>query len=170
LDEFVPDEDGLVQSLIQRAREGWEEATQRAALVKTFDYYMDQVPDINAIIELPKAPLISVTSVKAYAMTENSDSGGTAMSTSGYYVDTANEFGRVQPLMAFSFPIATREINPMIIRFTAGYSTSTTGVPEGVKTEIKQLVAKLYMHRGDEAAMAEDLKNYYSELNLPTWG
>lgn len=170
LDEFAVDEDALIDSLISRARQRWEDVTNRAALVQTFDYVLDSQPDISCAIGLPKAPLVSVTSIKGYALTENTDTGGTAMSTSGFYVDTANEFGRVMPLSAFTYPVATRSINPFIVRFTAGYSTSTTGVPESVKTEIKQLIALLYERRGDEGAQASALDGYRSELDLPTWG
>ena len=170
LDEFSVDEDDLINGLISRARLFWEDVTNRSALVQTFDYYLDEQPKDSCPIELPKAPLVAVTSIKGYALTENSDSGGTAMSTSGYYVDTAHEFGRVMPLSAYYYPVATRSINPVTVRFTAGYSTSTTGVPDTVKAEIKGLVAQLYEHRGDEGAQASALNAYRSELDLPTWG
>lgn len=169
LDEHDVTEDPLITSLVTRARQRWEDVSQRAALVQTFDYAMDDTPRYD--VTLPKAPLVSVTSIKGYQTTDADDSGGLAMSTSGYYVDTISEFGRVMPLSAFTYPTATREINATIIRFTAGYSTSSTGVPEDVKTEIKQLVASLYEHRGDEAALAETLASYApTELDLPTWG
>lgn len=170
LDEHDVTEDPLVTSLIARARQRWEEAKQRAAMVQTFDYYLDEEPDDSCPLEIPKAPLVSVTSIKAYGSDEATDTGGTAMSTSGYYVDTAHEFGRVMPLSAFSYPSATRDINPVIIRFTAGYSTSTTGVPETVKAEIKQIVARLYEHRGDEAGMLAALEDSLTETDLPSWG
>jgi uncharacterized phiE125 gp8 family phage protein len=170
LDEHDPTEDALVTSLVSRARLRWEEISQRSSLVQTFELVQDDAPD-DCPVTLPKAPLVSVTSIKGYASTDADDSGGTAMSTSGYYVDTASEFGRVMPLSAYSYPSVTREINGFQIRFTAGYSTSSTGGPENVKTEIKQLVALLYEHRGDETAQAKALAGYtVGELDLPTWG
>ena len=58
-----------------------------------------------------------------------------------------------------------------VVRFTAGYSTSSTGVPEGVKAEVKQLIAALYEHRGDEKEQANILEAYGgAEYALPTWG
>jgi hypothetical protein len=69
------------------------------------------------------------------------------------------------------YPTATRDLNPVIIRFTAGYSSGSSGVPDGVKTEIKQLIAALYEHRGDEADQARILEAYGgAEYALPTWG
>jgi uncharacterized phiE125 gp8 family phage protein len=173
LDEHAVSEDQLLNGLIQKARRAWEERTQRATLIETFDYYLDAEPDESCPIAIPKAPLVSVTSIKGYATTDASDTGGVAMSTSGYYVDTAHQFGRVYPVSGFTYPTATREINPTVIRFTAGYSSGSSGVPEAVKTEIKQLIARLYEHRGDELEQAAVLESYGvvpSEYDLPTWG
>ena len=173
LEEQETAEDPLIDSLIILARTRLEEQTARAFLVKTFDYYLDARPSDLYPIVLPKAPLVSVTSVKGFLLTEGSDSGGTAMSTSGYYVDTAREFGSVVPLSAFTYPTATRSINPVVVRFTAGYSSQTTGIPETVKLEVKQLVARLYEHRGDELEFQKALQEptgTITELDLPTWG
>jgi uncharacterized phiE125 gp8 family phage protein len=168
LDEHDVTEDALVDALVSRARQRLEEMKQRSFLVQTFDYYLDEPLD-GCAVTIPKAPLVTVTSIRGFSSTEATDTGGTAMTTSDYYVDTAHEFGRVYPVSGATFPTSTREINPVVIRFTAGYSTSTTGVPEPVKDEIKQLVARLYEHRGDEAGMVRALEDV-TELDLPTWG
>lgn len=173
LDEHQVDEDPLVDGLIARARQRWEEVTNRSALIQTFDYVMDDEPDQGCPVALPKAPLVSVVSITGYATTDATDTGGTAMSTSDFYVDTASEFGRVMPIAGATYPTATRDINAFVVRFTAGYSTSPSGVPDSVKTEIKQLVARLYEHRGDDGEQASVLAEYGcvpTELDLPTWG
>jgi uncharacterized phiE125 gp8 family phage protein len=170
VDEHEVSEDPLIDSLIKRARERFESITNRSCLVQTYDYWCDDAFTESNAVSLPVAPLVSVTSITGFQTSEDTDTGGTAMSTSGYYVDTASEFGRVMPISAFTYPTATREINTVRIRFTAGYSTSTTGVPDSVKTEVKQLVAALYEHRGDEPEMARILDEFRSELELPTWG
>lgn len=164
-------EDSLIDALEIRARQRFEEMTQRSCLIGTFDYYLDEEPDSGCPLAIPKAPLVSVTSIKGFASTDLTDTGGTAMSTDDYYVDTASEFGRVVPVSGAVYPTATRDINKVIIRFTAGYSSGSSGVPEGVKTEIKQLVAALYEHRGDELEQARILEAYGgAEYALPTWG
>lgn len=171
LDEHEVGEDPMLDSLIRRARDRFETVTQRSCLVQTFDYYLDEVPDGSAPLCLPKAPLVAVTSIKGFSSTEASDTGGTAATIADFYVDVGSEFGRLMPISAGVYPTATRVMNPIIIRFTAGYSTSTTGVPEGVKTEIKQMVAALYEHRGDEPEQARILDAYRgAEYALPTWG
>ena len=171
LDEHEVSEDALLDSLITRARQRFEEMTQRSALHQTFDCYLDEEPDSGCPITIPKAPLVSVTSIKGFSSTEATDTGGTAMSTSDWYVDTASEFGRVYPVSGATYPTATRDLNPAIVRFTARYSSGSSGVPDGVKTEIKQLVAALYEHRGDEIEQARILEAYGgAEYALPTWG
>jgi len=170
VDEHEVGEDALITSLVARARARFESMTQRSCLQQTFDLYLDVMPTDGAI-EIPKAPLVSVTSIKGFSSTESTDTGGTAMTTSDFYVDTATEFGRVLPVSGATYPTATREINGAIVRFVAGYSTSTTGVPDGVKAEIKGLVALLYEHRGDEPEQQRALQSYDGgEFALPTWG
>lgn len=173
LDEHQVDEDPLVDSLVARARQRWEEVSNRSALHQTFDYVMDAAPDDGCPLSLPKAPLVSVSSITGYATTDATDTGGTAMTTSDYYVDTASEFGRVMPIAGATYPTATRDINAFVVRFTAGYSSGSSGVPDSVKTEIKQLVAALYEHRGDDVEQLKVLAEYGerpTELDLPTWG
>ena len=173
IDEHETAEDPLIDSLIARARARIEERTQRSFVTKTYDYYRDEVPDGSCPLELPKAPLVSVTSIRSFQSSENTDSGGTAMTTSDYYVDTAHEFGRVMPVTGAIYPTATRTINGFVVRFTAGYSSGSSGVPDSAKTEIKELVARMYEHRGDEADLEKVLAEYGTvptDLDLPDWG
>ncbi len=164
-------EDSLIDAIVTRARQRFEDVTKRSCLVQTFDYYLDEMPDHGAAVALPKAPLVSVVSIRGFSSTESTDSGGTAMTTTDWYVNTAREFGEVMPVSGAVYPTATREVNPVIIRFTAGYSSGSSGVPEGVKAEIKQIVASLYEHRGDEQEQAGILEAYGgAEYALPTWG
>ena len=171
IDEHDVTEDALIDALITRARQRFEEMTQRSTMIQAFDFYPDESIDSGCAVELPKAPLVSVTAIRSFASTDLTDTGGTAMSTSGYYADTAREFGRVYPASGFTYPTASREINPYVISFTAGYSTGSSGVPEGIKAEVKQLLAALYEHRGDEAGQRAILEQYDgAEYALPTWG
>lgn len=173
VEEEQVEEDALIDGLITLATKRIEEKTQRSFLVKTFDFFPDDDLTDGCPVPIPKAPLVSVTGIKAFASSDLTDTGGTAMSTSGYYVDTVHEFGTVSPVSGFTFPSPTRTVNPIAIRFTAGYSSNSTGVPDAAKVEIKQLVARLYEHRGDESAIQAELAAYdvqWTDLDLPTWG
>lgn len=172
VDDNEVEDDDLIRALVATATRRMEERHNRAFLKATFDAYLDAVPECQAI-RLPRAPLVSITSVKGYGSSDLTDTGGTAMSSSGYYADTASEPGRLVLTGDVAWPTATRDANALIIRFVAGESTSTTGVQERVKSDIKQLVARLYEHRGDELEQAKVLDAYDavpSDLSLPEWG
>jgi uncharacterized phiE125 gp8 family phage protein len=120
-----------------------------------------------------------VTSIKSYSDTDLTDSGGTAMSSSEYYVDTASDHGRVVPFNGFPFPSSTRRANGFIVRFEAGYSSESSGVPEQLKTATKSLVAYWYERRGDESLdeakssqrpLPTHVKALVEDFDLPEWG
>jgi len=170
VDEDQVDDDPVIQSLIATARERWEKRTRRSTIIQTFDQYLDAFPD-DCPIRLGRAPLVAVSSVRYFAFSDLGDSSGTSMSSSGWYVDTAREPGRIVPI--FSWPVPTRDYNGGIVRFTAGYSSGTSGIPEAAKTEIKTLLATLYEHRGDEAEQQATLRAFDCEVgsfDLPEWG
>lgn len=164
-------DDDLVSALNTAARTRIEECHGRSFLKQTFDAYPECLDDDG--VRLPRAPLVSVTSIKGFSLDELTDTGGTAMSSSGYYVDTVSEPGRVYQTGAIAWPTATRYGNPYVIRFVAGESTGSSGVQDRAKVEIKQLVAKLYEHRGDELEQQKILTDYEyapTDLSLPEWG
>lgn len=164
-------EDSLVDSLILRAWARYEAFTGRALLKQVYDWYLDRTPCED--MRPPRWPLVSIGSIRMFNSTEATDTGGTTMSAANYYVDIASEPGRVVPIATATWPPATRSINAVIMRFTAGYSTSSTGVPESAKTQIKEMIAAGYEHRGDEAesvALAMDGVLRADELDLPEWG
>lgn len=175
LEEDEVTDDPVVEALIATARGRIEERHKRAYMRQTFDAYLDacEIPYHGDPIEMPRSPLVSVSSIRYFGSSEISDTGGTSVSTTGFYVDTAREPGRIVPAQGVAYPTPTRDTNALIVRFEAGYSTSSTGIPDQAKTEIKQLVAKLYEHRGDEPALAAVLMDYDqqpSDFDLPEWG
>lgn len=171
IEEAQTVEDALIDGLIKTASARYEEWTQRLPLKKTFDFY----PDVDPVgaVTLPRAPLVSVSSVKGYTDTDLTDSGGSAMSTSDYYVDTASEPGRVIPLGGATWPTATRVLNRYVIRFEAGHTSQTTSVPDYIKTKLKQMVARAYEFRGDQSQAEIDALMHevvHDDFGLPEWG
>jgi uncharacterized phiE125 gp8 family phage protein len=152
IDEDNTADDTLLTQLIATARERYEAYTQRVPLHGTYDAVLDDFP-AGCPLSLSRVPLVSITSVTGYTDTDVTDTGGTAMSSTGYYVDTASQPGRLVPLGGATYPTATRVANAAIVRFVAGYSSDSTGVPDDVLTDLYTMVARAYEHRGDEAAM-----------------
>jgi len=171
IEEDEVEEDPLVDSLIVTARQRYEQHAQVALMKQTLDFYLDEEP--CQAITLPRAPLVSVTSIKGFTDTDATDSGGTAMSSSQYYVDVASSPGRVVAFGSYTFPVATRIVNARIIRFVAGYSSQTSGVPEQAKTTLKKMIARAYEFRGDQSQAEIDAlmdEVVLDELALPEWG
>lgn len=167
-------DDAVIDRLLATARRRIEAYTKRAFMIQTFDAYLTEAP--CAAIELPRSPLVGVTSIKGFTDTDATDSGGTAMSSSQYYLDVASEPGQVVPFSGFTFPVGTRIANPAIVRFTAGYTSSSaaTAVPAEAKLAITTYVAYLYEHRGDELGASDqlpaDVVACLGDLVLPEWG
>jgi uncharacterized phiE125 gp8 family phage protein len=171
-------DDGVISSLNTAARQRIESEIRRSMLHQTFDQVHDETPCDDAL-DLERAPLVSVVSITKYSDTDLTDSGGVAMSSSEYYVDTASDPGRVVPFNSFPFPASTRRANGFIVRFTAGYSSGSSGVPEQLKTATKALTAYWYERRGDEALddattrqrpLPTHVKALLEDFDLPEWG
>lgn len=178
VDEDDALDDELIASLNTAAGQRIESEVRRAMIQKTFDQVMQEEPCADEL-ELDRSPLVSITSIKGFTDTDATDTGGTSLSSTGYYVDTANEPGRVVLLNGQTWPIATRNANAFIVRFVAGYSTGASGVPEQLKTARKALVAYWYERRGDEPVddatvqqrpLPTHVKALLEDYDLPEWG
>lgn len=178
VDEEDTLEDDLIGSLNTAARRRVESEVRRAMITQTFDQVMEDAP-CESYVELDRSPLVSIVSIKSYSDTDLTDTGGTALSSTGFYVDTANEPGRVVLTNGQIWPTVTRNANGFIVRFNAGYSSGSSGVPENLKTATKALVAYWYERRGDEpvddATMQQrplptHVKAHLEDYDLPEWG
>lgn len=133
-------EDALIARLITGAREYCEDLTRRALAPQTLEAYLEEFPSVN-YIELPHPPLVSVSSVKykdctgsETVMEENAD----------YIVDKTSEPGRIVLPYGKSWPSFTPyPVNPIIIRYEAGYST----LPASLKTAMLLHIGYFYNHR-----------------------
>lgn len=139
------DEDDFIAGLLVAAREYFEETTRRALISQTWRLSLDEWPDE---IELPKPPLVSVTSI-----TYKDDVGAqTTLSSSVYLVDTESEPGRIVLASGQSWPAGTLyPVNPIQVTYVAGYGAATA-VPERMKQAIKLLLGHWYENR--EATVA----------------
>jgi len=178
VDEDETGEDLTIRTLNTAARQRIESETRRALVRGSFDQVQDDAPCGDAL-ELDRSPLVSVSSIRGFSNTDLTDTGGTTLSSTGYYVDTANEPGRVVLVSGGTWPIVTRNANGFITRFTAGYSTGSTGVPEPLKMAVKALAAYWYERRGDEptddATMRQrplptHVRAILEDFDMPEWG
>lgn len=138
------DEDSFLSGKILTAARVIEGASNRAMLRKQYDFVLDRAPGCG-YIKLPVAPLVSVDSIVGI----DTDGAETTLSTAAYTADTASEPGRVLLNSGYAWPSGLRDYAALRVRFTAGYSTQASGIPDPLRTAVEQFVAHLYEHRGD---------------------
>lgn len=134
-------EDGLIADYIKSARRWCEAFTNRQFVTATYKYYL---PEWLPVIELPKPPVSSVTSI-TYV-----DTGGTTqtLSASIYQVDTKSIKPRIMPAYGQTWPDIRHEVfNPITITYVAGYGSTVESVPDDLRMAIMQLVSHWYEHR-----------------------
>src|SRR4051812_27723432 len=124
---------------ITAARQYGETFTHRAFITQTWDDKRCGFPCYGEPIELPKAPLISVTSVSY--VDANGDTQTWA--TSNYSVDapagSEARPGRIVPGYTVSYPTIRAIENAVTVRFVAGYGAASA-VPSLVKACLKEHV------------------------------
>lgn len=142
----VDDDDALIATYIQAAREMVEVRSSRALIDQVWEGYLGAFPDgcgrDGFDIVLPHSPLSGVASIKyepaALSPVETLD-------PSVYRVDTAAEPGRIRLAPGQSWPAA--EEMSVVIEYTAGYGDGPAKVPAALRQAILVLVADMYDNR-----------------------
>lgn len=149
------EDDEYLADLIVAAREYVEMNIPggRQLVSATWDYIADRLPCGRERLELPKPPLVSVTSVTCYDAANVS----TVMPSSDYVVLAATSLpGAIQPASGAVWPATYCRDDAVSIRFVAGYGTASA-VPMRAKQAMRLLVAHWYDQR--EPATAGALSN-----------
>lgn len=141
------DEDSLITDLIKAARETFEQETGRQVITATWRGSMDRFPLQSERIHFPKPPLASVTSVTYL----DSNGASDTWDSSEYTVDTfSGPFalqGVLYPKPDEDYPDTYPVPNAVTLNFTAGYGSSASDVPEGVRAAIKGILGELFEER-----------------------
>jgi len=158
-------EDTYLTSLIKGVRETIELKCGLALITQTWKIFFDNFKNYNdnwwdgikelpvgyfsqKIIEIPKAPLQSVTHVKIY---DNSNIA-TTFSTDNYTVFTyegvSPSNGRIMLKEGVTWPYVERTVDGVEIEFVAGYG-SAGDVPQIIKQYVLEEAAYRFEHRGD---------------------
>ena len=167
-------DDTLIGYLITAARSGAEAYTRRAFITQTWGMFKDGFsdysnnypwwtnhPDIarssevcSGSIEIPMAPLQSITHLKTYDDTDAS----TTMSASNYLVSTyAGDYaqpGAITLRQSSSWPTVSRVKDGVEIKFVAGYGTTATSVPAQIRMAIQVEASFLYENRSSCASVS----------------
>jgi uncharacterized phiE125 gp8 family phage protein len=137
--------DPQLADLIQAARDRAEQATDRAMLTQTWDLVLDAFPDEDWI-EIPKPPLVSVTSVKYL------DSTGVLQTwpAANYLVEAPAgprcRRGRLSLAYGISWPSTFGQIKDVTIRFVCGAATAA-GIAPLLRQAMLLDIGTLYVNR-----------------------
>lgn len=136
-----------VAALIKTATALCERFTNRAFLSQSYKLFLDEWP-AERYLEMPRAPLMSVTHVKTY---DDADAA-TLFASSNYFVDVNSRPGRIVLRDGASWPALSRVANGVEIQFAAGYGSTPLDVPIEIRQAILLTLGHLYEHRGDAGA------------------
>ena len=161
--------DALVKSFIMVAREYAEAYTGKVFINRTLKLSMDNfyavegplwegkregayMPFYRNYFELPVGPTVSVSKIAHYSDSDRE----TIWDPSTYYLDKSMTPARVVIRENFSYPGNLRRANAIEITYVAGFGVEPTDVPESLRVAMRQYVAYLYDHRGDD--MGRDMQ------------
>tara|TARA_R100000808_G_scaffold7070_1_gene20820 strand:- start:28437 stop:29003 length:567 start_codon:yes stop_codon:yes gene_type:complete len=136
------DDDSYLSTLVATVVAYLEAVQDRTLVTTTYDLKLDRFPSGTEVIELPRAPLASITSVTY----QDTDDVTTTLAASKYTVDTASTPGRLQPAYDEAWPSTRGHVHDVTIRFVAGYGDAGD-VPRPHRHEILLRVADLFENR-----------------------
>jgi len=159
LDGITAD-DSLVATLLIAARQRCEEYCN----IKFIDTVIEQVWDefprgakFQNCLNLTIGNASAVESFKYY------DEAGVIQtwSASNYILDTYSKAGRICTAANVDYPtIDTDRINSIIVRYTSGFGSSASTVPDAIKHAIMLQASYLYSNREDKAHTMSTLSEY----------
>ena len=135
-------EDGLIEILIQAARELVEEETQSSLITQTRVIKMDYFPQSESIT-LPFGPIQDdhVITVSYYDSNEDLQE----MDAADYWIDTHSRIPRI--VVKDSWPETYDRPNAVEVEYECGYGDAGSDVPAPLRKAILLLLGHLYENR-----------------------
>lgn len=138
------DEDALITSLIKSTRQMVEAYTMRQLITATFTLTLCDFPGGWGIIELPRTPAQSISSITYY----DGDGTSTTLSTDYYELVKNDTVAWAVLKPGQSWPsVQSDKFEAVTVTFVAGYGDNPTSVPEPVRSAMLLLIGHLYEHR-----------------------
>jgi uncharacterized phiE125 gp8 family phage protein len=148
---YAPADDERVFEVVEQATDRVQGFTARQLATATYDYYLDQFPS-GRRVELPLAPLVSVTSVKY----QDLDDAQQTFSSSNYAVRAYDdEPGFVELDSDAQWASTYDKADAVVVRFVCGYGADETLVPAPLRSAIK-LFAELEYDVAADRKKTED--------------
>jgi uncharacterized phiE125 gp8 family phage protein len=141
------DEDDLLVGLISAARDHAEAFTRRQLVTATWEWKLPRFPR-RQVVELPKAPLISVASVKYYDGSNVLQTLDSSVYRVHAYAGEKAEPGKLELAYGEVYPTTYAREDAVVIRFDCGYGATAAAVPAGIRTAILLYVEEMFRNRG----------------------
>jgi hypothetical protein len=162
-------EDTLISTYIEAARQMAEDVTGRKFITQTLVGYVDtlgsgsvhgnwwsgtqtgtyftHILNGKAFIELDWTPCSSITSI----YTVDDDATETLYASTNYYLDNYDNDiqSRIRLTENAEIPTGLRHENAVKVTYVAGYGATAASVPMKLRHAIKMMAAELYNKRGD---------------------
>lgn len=153
------DDDILIMSLIQQAREWCEAYQNRKYVTQTLELILDTFPKCGYIEFTSCSPVQSVEGIKYY----DAEGQEYIFDSSNYLIDTDSFISRIVLKHNCCFPsIPLQKVNGVRIRLVAGYNV----IPEMIKYAMIIQMKLLYDdYRPDEKTKLEETRNALLSMN-----
>lgn len=164
-------EDDLIAGWIKSGRELAEGFQRRSYYYQAWEMIFDYFPPLP--INIPRAPLISIDSIKYY------DTAGdeTICDLDEFIIDSSSQPGRLSHAYNYFWPSVTLQpMSAVKIAFTSGYSEAgtTTASPEGTGAAIeaipqsaKDAIILYCTYRNENRSGETDIPNGFYDLLRP---
>jgi uncharacterized phiE125 gp8 family phage protein len=140
----VTDEDDYIEdTLIPSSRERGEQATLRQWITGTWDYKLRRFP-CGAVIVLPRAPLLTVTSITYVDQNGTSQTLASSNYTVRPYVGPKAPRGHVELGFGLTWPTTRDQLDAVTVRFTAGYGATAVSVPSRLRRAMLTDIGSMY--------------------------
>jgi len=133
-------DDTLIDNLIKAATQSCEEYTNQYFMDTLVTQYSDNWMEVY---RLYKSPVSSLTHIKYY---DSNDSLQT-LAASNYILDNASKPARIGLAVDGELPTLADRINAVEVKYTVGYGTASTDVPDGIKQAVLLTIGNWYENR-----------------------
>jgi len=141
----APEDNPYLAAAITASRQWIEQYLGRQLITATWTMTLDEWPE-DGVIEIPRPPLLSVTSVKYLDVTRTQQTFAAAGYHEHKYVGPEAPMGRIELASGYAWPTTYDGEGVVEIVFSAGYGAATA-VPVQIKQAIQIHAGEFYERR-----------------------
>ncbi len=133
-------DDTLIDNLIKAATESCQIYTNQYFLNTVVEQYSDKWSEVYTLY---KSPVAAINHIKYY---DSNDTEQTWADTN-YILDDVSKPARIGLAVDATLPSLSDRINAVHVKYTVGYGTESTDVPDGIKQAVLLTLGNWYENR-----------------------